>query len=70
MSTPTTTDAVELLACPFCNSTASHRVFVSEGQFYICCRRCGAQGPRSDNAEVAWNTRAQATSEIRRADHV
>lgn len=54
------TDTPELLPCPHCAAESAHRVFVSgsdPARFYIRCRSCGAQGPVSDHAEAAWNTR-------------
>lgn len=52
----------DLQPCPFCGSTNLYYEY-ERPQGYICCSKCGAEGPRDggtsdETGRLAWNRRA------------
>lgn len=61
-------EAEKLLPCPWCNGPASGpwRDTDEDGDWYVDCKDCFAQGPLTEKAEAvaAWNRRARPSGWI------
>jgi Lar family restriction alleviation protein len=70
--------SIALLPCPWCGDNKSLEVYCTQmgydandnecNSYYVCCDRCGAEGPsgafESEEAACnAWNNRAKVSTE-------